>query len=61
MLKAALPVLLRVAVCAVLVISTAWLPKARLVGDRLTVGPVTVKFSGLEVPPPGAGFVTTTA
>jgi len=35
MLKAALPVLLRVTVRAVLVISTAWLPKPRLVGERL--------------------------
>jgi len=42
MLKAALPVLLRVTVCAVLVISTAWLPKARLVGERPSTGAVPV-------------------
>ena len=42
MLKAALPVLLRVTVCAVLVTSTAWLPKARLVGERLTRAAVPV-------------------
>jgi hypothetical protein len=32
-------------------------------GDRLTTfgaGLLTAKFSGLEVPPPGTGFVTTT-
>jgi len=36
MLKAALPMLLRVTVRAVLVLSTDWLPKARLAGERLT-------------------------
>ena len=35
MFKVALPVLLRVTVCAELVISTGWLPKARLAGERL--------------------------
>jgi hypothetical protein len=66
MLKVALPVLLRVKVCAELVTSMAWLLKAKLVGERLTMGlPVAgllmAKFSGLEAPPPGAGFVTITA
>jgi hypothetical protein len=61
MLKVALPVLLRVTVCAELVISTGWLPKARLAGERLTMGLATVRYSGLDVPPPGAGFVATTA
>ena len=42
MLKAAWPVLLRVTVCAVLVTSTAWLPKARLVGERLATAAVPV-------------------
>ena len=42
MLKVALPVLLRVTVCAELVISTGWLPKARLVGERLTRAAVPV-------------------
>jgi hypothetical protein len=37
-LKAALPVLLRVTVCVVLVVRTYWLPKATLVGERLTAG-----------------------
>jgi len=38
MLKAALPVLLSVEVWAELVVPTAWLPKARVVGDKLAVG-----------------------
>jgi hypothetical protein len=42
MLKAVLPVLLKVTVCAVLVTSTDWLPKARLVGERLTRAAVPV-------------------
>ena len=42
MLKAAVPVLLKVTVCAVLVTSTDWLPKARLVGERLTRADVAV-------------------
>jgi hypothetical protein len=58
-LKAALPVLLKMTLCAALVVS-AGSSNARLVDDRLTTGPPTVKFSGLEAPPPGAGFVTTT-
>jgi hypothetical protein len=37
-LKAALPVLLRVTVRAVLGVPTCWLPKAKLVGERLTAG-----------------------
>jgi hypothetical protein len=55
MLKAALPVLLKVTVCAVLVTSTDWLPKARLVGERLTRADVAVPvperltFCGLPV------------
>ena len=42
MLKVALPVLLRVTVCAVLGVPTDWLPKARLVGERLTRAAVPV-------------------
>jgi hypothetical protein len=38
MLKAALPVLLSVKVWAELVVPTAWLPKARVVGERLATG-----------------------
>ncbi len=42
MLKAAVPVLLRVTVWAVLVTPTDWLPKARLVGERLATAAVPV-------------------
>ena len=48
MLKAALPVLLRVTVCAVLVVPTNWLPKARLVGER----PSTAAVAAVSVPVP---------
>ena len=41
-LMAALPLLLRVAVCAVLVVPRDWLPKARLVGVRPSTGAVPV-------------------
>jgi hypothetical protein len=37
-LKAILPVLVRVTVCTALVIRTGWLPKAKLVDERLTTG-----------------------
>ena len=57
MLKAALPVLLRVAVCAVLGIPMAWLPKARLVGERPSTGaaaavsvPVPERLTVCELP-----------
>jgi hypothetical protein len=50
MLKAALPVLLRVTVCAALVIPTGWLPKPRLVGKRLTTGAVPVEAVDVPVP-----------
>jgi len=50
-LKAALPVLLRVTVRAVLVLPTGWLPKARLVGERLTAGvPVQKKRDACGLP-----------
>jgi hypothetical protein len=61
MLKGALPVLLKVTVCAALVISTGSLLKARLVGERLAVGLATVKLTEFDAPPPGVGLVTTTA
>ena len=41
--KPALPVLLRVTVRAVLVVRTCWLPKARLVGERLTADVLILK------------------
>jgi len=42
MLMAALPVLLRVAVCTALVVPTDWLPKTRLVGERPSTAAVPV-------------------
>ena len=52
MLKAALPVLLRVTVCAVLVTSMGWLPKARLVAERLakTAVPVPERLTVCGLP-----------
>src|SRR2546430_10227947 len=38
MLNDALPVFVRVTVCAALVVLIAWLPNATLVGERLTAG-----------------------
>ena len=50
MLNAALPVLVRVTVCAVLVVPTSWLGNVRLVGAKLTAGaervtPVPVRLT----------------
>jgi hypothetical protein len=42
MLKAAVPVLLRVMACAVLLVPTDWLPNVRVVAERLTLGVVPV-------------------
>ena len=42
MLRVALPLLVRVTELAALVVPTAWLPKLRLVGERLTAGWVPV-------------------
>ena len=42
MFKVALPELLRVTVCGVLVVPRDWLPKARLVGERPSTGAVGV-------------------
>ena len=50
MFKAALPVLLRVAVCAVLVVPTGWLPKARLAGESPSTGAVGVEAVSAPVP-----------
>ena len=41
-LRAALPLLVRVAVSAALVVPTDWLPKERLAGERLTAAAVPV-------------------
>ena len=52
MVKAAVPVLVRVTGCAELVIPRVWLPKVRLVELRLTVGPppVPVRFTLCVLP-----------
>jgi hypothetical protein len=42
MLRATFPVLLRVTLCAALVVPRFWLPKVRLVAERLAVAPVPV-------------------
>jgi hypothetical protein len=42
MFSAALPAFLRVTLCAALVVLICWNPNVRLVGDRLTMGPVPV-------------------
>jgi hypothetical protein len=50
-LKSALPELVRLIICAAVVAPTAWLAKARLVGERLGAGgpPVPTTFT---LPPP---------
>src|SRR5262245_40520180 len=40
------PEFVNVTLCAALVVPTSWLPKPRLVGDRLTAGVVPVPLSG---------------
>jgi hypothetical protein len=52
MLKVPLPVLLSLTVYAVLRVPTGWLPKARLVGERLTkaVVPVPKKLTVCGLP-----------
>ena len=55
MLKAAVPVLVSVTVCAALVVPTFWFPKLTLVGLRLTLGagvtpvPLSAALCGLFV------------
>ena len=48
MLKAALPVLFKVIACAALVVPTVWLLKVKLVGLRLTVGPLPVPLRATD-------------
>jgi len=53
MLSVAVPVLVSVTVCAELVVPTAWLPKATLLGLRLTAGkaaPVPVRLTLCGLP-----------
>ncbi len=54
-LKAALPELVRVTVCAALLAPTDWFPKARVVGEtlapRAALAPVPVRLSVWGLPP----------
>ena len=54
MLKLAVPVLLKITVCAVLVISTGWLEKSRLLGEKLTplvvLAPVPERLTAWGLP-----------
>jgi hypothetical protein len=52
MLKAAFPVLLRVALCAALVVPTFWLLNVKLVGERLVpaAAPVPVRLTVCGLP-----------
>jgi hypothetical protein len=53
MLKAPLPLLVRVVVWAVLLVPTDWLPKERLVGERPSTGavPVPERLTAWGLPP----------
>ena len=42
MVNAALPLLVRVTVCATLVVPICWLAKDTIVGERVTVAPIAV-------------------
>jgi hypothetical protein len=59
--KVALPVFDKVKVAAELDVAAGWVGNAKLLGERLAIAPVTEKFVVFDAPPPGAGFVTTTA
>ena len=52
MLNAAFPVLLRVTLCATLVVPTFWLPNVRLVGETLVpaAAPVPVRLTVCGLP-----------
>ena len=51
-LNADVPTLVRVTVCAELIVPTFWLPKLRLVVERLTEVPVPVSATFCGLPPP---------
>jgi hypothetical protein len=50
--KVALPVLLRVAVCAELVVPMGWLPKERLAAEKLATGALPGPTEMAVLPPP---------
>lgn len=58
MLKAAVPLLVSVTVWAALVVPTSWLPKLRLVAERLTAGATPVPLKLITWGLPAASSVT---
>src|SRR5437899_2511995 len=60
MLRVAVPLLVRVAVCAGLVVLRRWSPKARLVGAKVTAGAMPVPASDTDCGLPGASSVMVT-
>src|SRR5437899_956036 len=57
MLRVAVPLLVRVTVCAGLLVLTRWSPKARLVGAKVTVGAMLVLASETDCGLPAASSV----
>src|SRR5207302_790932 len=60
MLRVAVPLLVRVTVCAGLVVLRRWSPKARLVGAKVTAGAMPVPASDTDCGLPGASSVMVT-
>src|SRR2546425_7151624 len=60
MLRVAVPLLVRVTVCAGLVVLRRWSPKARLVGAKVTAGTMPVPASDTDCGLPGASSVMVT-
>src|SRR5438128_6425994 len=54
MLRVAVPLLVRVTVCAGLVVLRRWSPKARLVGAKVTAGAMPIPASDTDCGLPGA-------
>src|SRR2546427_30905 len=60
MLRVAVPLLVRVTVCAGLVVLRRWSPKARLVGAKVTAGAMPIPASDTDCGLPGASSVMVT-
>src|SRR5207245_304365 len=60
MLRVAVPLLVRVTVCAGLVVLRCWSPKARLVGAKVTAGAMPIPASDTDCGLPGASSVMVT-
>src|SRR3989449_431408 len=60
MLRVAVPLLVRVTVCAGLVVLRRGVPKARLVGAKVTAGTIPVPASDTDCGLPGASSVMVT-